>query len=399
MASKYWHRTSLTGGIDGSLDNIDGALLSNADKAYVATATAFYVYNLNATSGAAENSPAIISPDRNAGNKRWELVQSFASKTMATTSKTIGATGDYATHALAMAVVPDLLAHSITHTIQAGTTLTEVIAIKNMHGVASAAAYTLAAEKYYPSSASDIPTADSATATTLVDAELATAALGDDYFNGCWIFIVDGTGTDNGYVAITDYTDLTGTVTVASWPGTQPDATSRYIIVGALVNYSGSYVCNITYCTAPITILGIGFTGGTAYGMYTLAVSGQLTIEHCGFYANGYGGIYLSSIPNQTVRYNGVVGNNTADYGGGAGIIVFGAGYGNISRNGISDNHLRGILVRNGAHSYQYNCFGDNNGTWGTYAQDGATAHCSGTECSGASGNHSNGAGDGSLAY
>ena len=69
---------------------------------------------------------------------------------------------------------------------------------------------------------------------------MAAEAFGNDYFNGCWVFIVDGTGTDNGFVAITDYVDATGDVVVASWPGTQPDNTSRYLIFGALIDGASS---------------------------------------------------------------------------------------------------------------------------------------------------------------
>ena len=141
----------------------------------------------------------------------------LASKTTATLSKTIGSTGDYATFAAAIAACPDLIAHAVTYTIEAGTTLSEICPIKNKHGLTKDAAIIVKAEKYFPTTG-DIPTADSATATTLVDAALATAAKGDDYFNGCWVFICDGTGTDNGFVPITDYTDATGTVIVASWP-------------------------------------------------------------------------------------------------------------------------------------------------------------------------------------
>lgn len=394
MATRYWHRTSLTGGTDGSLDNINGALLSDGDKAYVATTSAFYVYSLNASSGAAESSPERISPDTNAGNKRWELVQSFSSKTMATISKTIGATGDYATHAAAMEAVPDLLAHSVTHTIQAGTTLTEVCYIRNKHGVTTSGSYTLQAEKYYPTTGI-IPTADSATATTLVDADLATAALGDDYFNGCWIFIVDGTGTDNGFVAITDYTDSTGTVTVASWPGTQPDATSRYMIVGALID---SYTVQVTRCTAYIKINGIGVKDCSGSGI-TIGASTQVDCLYSGAYNTEYDGVYVYDSASVTIQYDGVVACNSLSSGIKAGIRGDATNWFAVRNCLISDNNNYGILVRFGTMGYISDNAGDNNGTYGTYAQHGGIADVVGTECSGSSGDHSNGSGDGSLAY
>jgi len=68
-------RIALTGGTDGALDDIDGDILQNNDVAIVVTSTTAYIYHLNSTSGAAESSPAVIAPDTNPGNKRWELVE------------------------------------------------------------------------------------------------------------------------------------------------------------------------------------------------------------------------------------------------------------------------------------------------------------------------------------
>lgn len=65
---------ALTGGTAGALDAINGALLSDGDTAIVATGTRVYVYSLDADSAAVESSPAVISPDSNAGDKRWVLI-------------------------------------------------------------------------------------------------------------------------------------------------------------------------------------------------------------------------------------------------------------------------------------------------------------------------------------
>ena len=73
-ATNFFGAITLTGGTSGALDDIDGDDLANADICYVVTSTDFYVYYLNATSGAGESSPDIISPDDNPGNKRWELI-------------------------------------------------------------------------------------------------------------------------------------------------------------------------------------------------------------------------------------------------------------------------------------------------------------------------------------
>ena len=68
-------KTALTGGGATALDGIDGAALQEGEFAFVMVSDALYVYRLNATSGATESSPMIISPDANAGNKRWILQQ------------------------------------------------------------------------------------------------------------------------------------------------------------------------------------------------------------------------------------------------------------------------------------------------------------------------------------
>lgn len=77
MANSAFSCTALTGGTDGSLDNIDGSILSDGDIGYVVNATdeTTSVYTLDASSGVAESSPDIISPDTNAGNKRWILTE------------------------------------------------------------------------------------------------------------------------------------------------------------------------------------------------------------------------------------------------------------------------------------------------------------------------------------
>ena len=74
MANFIYGAISLTGGATGSLDSIDGDSLNNNDGATVLTSTYAYLYRLNSTSGAAESSPDIISPDSNAGDKRWILI-------------------------------------------------------------------------------------------------------------------------------------------------------------------------------------------------------------------------------------------------------------------------------------------------------------------------------------
>lgn len=84
-----------------------------------------------------------------------------------------------------------------------------------------------------------IGTAEAGTnATTLVDDALADVYDEDDEINGYYVYITDGTGKGS-WAIITDYTALTGTVTVADWltsngdpGGTDPTTGSTYSITG-----------------------------------------------------------------------------------------------------------------------------------------------------------------------
>lgn len=68
-------RSALTGGASGALDETDGALLNDGDPTLtvVPATQKAYVYVLDADSAAAESSPAVVSPDANAGDKRHVL--------------------------------------------------------------------------------------------------------------------------------------------------------------------------------------------------------------------------------------------------------------------------------------------------------------------------------------
>lgn len=70
--SAYW-ASSLTGGGTGALDSIDGDSVQGGDICIVITSTYVYVYELDAAVGGAESSPTKITPDANAGTKRWVL--------------------------------------------------------------------------------------------------------------------------------------------------------------------------------------------------------------------------------------------------------------------------------------------------------------------------------------
>jgi hypothetical protein len=73
MANNAYYATALTGGASGALDELDGNGLTDGDVAITVTAERVYVHWLDADSAAAESSPDVISPDTNAGNKRWIL--------------------------------------------------------------------------------------------------------------------------------------------------------------------------------------------------------------------------------------------------------------------------------------------------------------------------------------
>ena len=73
-----YRRYGLTGGASGALDALDGTNLTSADAAItLGTDDKLYIHKLNPSSGAAESSPDIISPNTNAGNKRWILCQIY----------------------------------------------------------------------------------------------------------------------------------------------------------------------------------------------------------------------------------------------------------------------------------------------------------------------------------
>ncbi len=73
MANNFYGAVALIGGGVGAIDTIDGASLVDLDAVYAQTAGIFYPYTLDDDSGAAEDSPNVISPDFNAGTKRWVL--------------------------------------------------------------------------------------------------------------------------------------------------------------------------------------------------------------------------------------------------------------------------------------------------------------------------------------
>jgi len=85
--------------------------------------------------------------------------------------------------------------------------------------------------------------ADSGGSTSIVDATFGTNYPSDDTFNGWYVEIVNGTGRGS-YAAVTDYTGVTGTFTVADWlkadgsaGGVDPGPASEFIVKPAITYY------------------------------------------------------------------------------------------------------------------------------------------------------------------
>ena len=314
-------------------------------------------------------------------------VPNLSTKTTAAWSKTIGATGNYATWAAMIADMPDLIAHAVTVTIETGTHLTEECLLDNKSGLTSAAAIQIKAAKYYPTTyGATIPTADSATATTLRDTSVFTVA---DYYNDCWVVIVNGTGTDNGPVQITDTDGVNGDIIVASWPGTQPDNTSEYIICGAHIDAESTRwnAFASSGCSVPVTLIGICFSTAQGTGGCISLKGNSFTLSYCVAYGGKYIGL-ASSASETYVKVCGIIGNNTTNYSLFGGVFAS-AGYFEAAYSRISDNLRRGVMITYGANANITLNAGDNNGLWGTECKYGGQADCAGAECSGSSGNHS----------
>ena len=73
MALAVYKKTGLTGGTAADLDSVDGDDLSGGEIAFVIYDGSAYTFELDESSGADENSPFVIAPDANPGNKRWIL--------------------------------------------------------------------------------------------------------------------------------------------------------------------------------------------------------------------------------------------------------------------------------------------------------------------------------------
>jgi len=123
MASKIFYKNTLTGGVESSLDGIDGNELLDGYRAFVINEDTFYVYILSATSGAMESSPDVIMPDANAGNKRWILIITINEAGVINTAGNVSVvdSGDYFTGTNVEAVLQELGLTTKTNTTHVGS--------------------------------------------------------------------------------------------------------------------------------------------------------------------------------------------------------------------------------------------------------------------------------------
>lgn len=73
MTTTYYTAKGVSGSAADDLDFIDGDGLIDGDRAFVDDGGRFYFYVLDDDSAIAEDVPYIVSPDTNAGDKRWIL--------------------------------------------------------------------------------------------------------------------------------------------------------------------------------------------------------------------------------------------------------------------------------------------------------------------------------------
>jgi hypothetical protein len=75
--NNFYPATGIDSGVVGHLPTIDGTDLVDKDGALVIESSRALIYTLDEFSGEAVDPPNILSPDTNAGDKRWKLVQMF----------------------------------------------------------------------------------------------------------------------------------------------------------------------------------------------------------------------------------------------------------------------------------------------------------------------------------
>ncbi|RLG44189.1 MAG: hypothetical protein DRN81_05085 [Thermoproteota archaeon] len=200
----------------GSLEDMNSFLRKKEGALFFVDDT-LYIYNLG------EWRPVINISD---------ISITGTSITNSDTYYSVGSGGDYATIQEALESLPSVLADTVTLTIKKGS-YTDYLDTSTLRVVNSTSngKLVIKGEKYL----NEIRTATGGATTYLEDSNASWVI---NEWQGCWVFIVDGTGKNNGMVQITsnDETKLY----VASWPGTQPDDSSKYMISGVKFTLGGN---------------------------------------------------------------------------------------------------------------------------------------------------------------
>ena len=101
MSTTVYKKSAITGGGATALDGIDGAGLLDSDMAFVTLSGVLYVYILDADDAGVEASPTRITPDANAGDKRWLLQDAYLMNVTASAAELNLADGSVAGTAVA----------------------------------------------------------------------------------------------------------------------------------------------------------------------------------------------------------------------------------------------------------------------------------------------------------
>lgn len=139
------------------------------------------------------------------------------------------------TFVLALEVEGSLAA---TVTTQFGAGVTGVTAVGTLGDISEALFVDLEAK--IVAAAEETGTARAGAGNDEIRLALASASTVDDYYNGMMCFLDGGTG-DNQARFILDYDGATQTATVDDDWGTNPDATSTYIVTSDLLGYGTAY--------------------------------------------------------------------------------------------------------------------------------------------------------------
>ncbi len=242
MATTAYKKSALTGGAATALDSIDGNSLLDGDFAFVLTGTIQYTYVLNATSGAAESSPDIISPDSNAGNKRWILQATNSGAGITKTDHIAESTAGHGT--LYDTAIADNLADTTIATTAYAKSQDAVL----HHGPDQGVALTAAASGSSGITAADNDNIDFGTGNftlvwkgSLPNWTLASQGLVQKY-SGAQIGWTLYNATDNKIYALLDYRGLGGSY--KELIGT--------VVMGCINNAAAEIVLSITKQTASV---------------------------------------------------------------------------------------------------------------------------------------------------